>query len=335
MAVGVGIAVGYSMHVVGKVKNIFSGIIAAVFSLVACIIGNLISACAIVANSPEINEEGVSTLVILAHCFANPSLVLEILQETFQLIDLLFYGLAIYLGYTTAVGGFIMALEFLGIKTGLASDSDANTEDQTSVQPDSTHSAVASAISISTTATPSANQNIEINLNGTMQAVSRKKLFDLAAHGIINSQTPINVKGTHSTVGKIKGIVFGEPGQAPYFEPNYDYEHIASLQRLSTKSIWLFILAFPILLVVMGIVNAAVSGGGSLAVLIRSCVFLLVLGGPISFSTSQILKYDVCDQNDVCYKHYFLLIAEPAPSRSQCGHRDQDGANSRRSSLIC
>lgn len=52
---------------------------------------------------------------------------------------------------------------------------------------------------------------IEIILNGTMRTVTKNELFDLASNGAIGPETPINVNGKNSIVGKVKGIVFAPP----------------------------------------------------------------------------------------------------------------------------
>jgi len=64
--------------------------------------------------------------------------------------------------------------------------------------------------------------SIEIILNGSAKTVTKEELFDLAARGEINPDTPINVNGTLTTAGKAKGIVFGRfqtPGQPAFASP--------------------------------------------------------------------------------------------------------------------
>ena len=55
------------------------------------------------------------------------------------------------------------------------------------------------------------NMAIEIILNGTTKTVTQQELFNLAAQGIINPQTPVSINGNLGTVGGIKGIAFGQP----------------------------------------------------------------------------------------------------------------------------
>jgi hypothetical protein len=94
MAIGVGFLVGYAVNYFGKgVTNAF-GVVGAVFSLFGCLLGNILTA--IIAASLQ---DGISVLAILVAFLTNPTIVLEILKETFSPIDLLFYGIAVYEGY--------------------------------------------------------------------------------------------------------------------------------------------------------------------------------------------------------------------------------------------
>jgi hypothetical protein len=92
MAVGVGFLVGYAVRLSGKGIDKTYGIIGAGLAFIGCALGNLLAICALVAK-----QENVSLLAILA----NLDLVAagQILLETFQFMDLLFYGIAIYEGY--------------------------------------------------------------------------------------------------------------------------------------------------------------------------------------------------------------------------------------------
>jgi len=50
---------------------------------------------------------------------------------------------------------------------------------------------------------------IEIIIDGVTKTVTKQELFDLAAKGIINPQTTIQVNGTFGKAGQVKDIVFG------------------------------------------------------------------------------------------------------------------------------
>jgi len=94
MAIGVGFLVGYAVNYFGKGITAAFGITGAAFSLFGCILGNILTSV-IVASL----EAGVPFSSILAAFMSNPTLVAEILKETFSPIDLLFYGIAVYEGY--------------------------------------------------------------------------------------------------------------------------------------------------------------------------------------------------------------------------------------------
>lgn len=92
MAVGIGFLVGYSVRFLGKGLDEKFGYVGAIFSLLGCLLGNLFAV--IIFTSNEFNETFFSLLFSL-----NLSIIVEIFKETFSIMDLLFYGLAIYEGY--------------------------------------------------------------------------------------------------------------------------------------------------------------------------------------------------------------------------------------------
>jgi len=92
MAVGVGFLVGYSMKYFGKGTTVVFGIIAAVIALVGCVAGNLLTTVIMVAK-----QEHLSVMSVLQNL--TPTIVMDLLKETSQPMDLLFYGLAVYEAY--------------------------------------------------------------------------------------------------------------------------------------------------------------------------------------------------------------------------------------------
>ena len=52
---------------------------------------------------------------------------------------------------------------------------------------------------------------IQVELNGKLTEVTKHQLFALAARGTIGPQTRLIFNGKESTVGKVNGIVFGQP----------------------------------------------------------------------------------------------------------------------------
>ncbi|MBN1430179.1 MAG: hypothetical protein JXB07_17550 [Anaerolineae bacterium] len=98
MAIGIGFLVGIAVRWAGKGTNLFFGMTGAVLSLLSCVAGNLLFVAIIVSQ-----EEAMSLLEVLFIMVTSPMIVVEILQLTFSPIDLLFYGLALYVGYRTSV----------------------------------------------------------------------------------------------------------------------------------------------------------------------------------------------------------------------------------------
>ena len=92
MAIGVGFLVGYSVRQFGKGVDTSFGVIGAVFSLAGCLAGNLLTICVFIAK-----EEGVEVTAVLSQLDFDT--VVEMLVETFNPMDLLFYGFALYYGY--------------------------------------------------------------------------------------------------------------------------------------------------------------------------------------------------------------------------------------------
>ena len=92
MAVAIGAGVGYAIRIFGKGIDEIFGYCGAVIALVSCLLGNFLSIIGFVANA-----EGLTYLETLA--MVDYSLIPEIMMATFNIIDLLFYGIALYEGY--------------------------------------------------------------------------------------------------------------------------------------------------------------------------------------------------------------------------------------------
>lgn len=94
MAIGVGAFVGYAVKVFGKgISNSF-GITGATCALLGCAFGNLLSTCGFIAI-----QESASFFSILQTVLTKPGLVSDLFKETFNPMDLLFYGIAMYEAY--------------------------------------------------------------------------------------------------------------------------------------------------------------------------------------------------------------------------------------------
>jgi len=92
MAIIIGFIVGYSVRLFGKGIDTIFGVIGAFLALLGCVLGNFLSIVGFVANSENLGY--LETLSLIDF-----SIVPEIMIESFNPMDLLFYGLAIYEGY--------------------------------------------------------------------------------------------------------------------------------------------------------------------------------------------------------------------------------------------
>ena len=92
MAVGVGFLVGYGIRIMGKGVEQRFGYVGAAFALFGCLLGNLLTQAAFIAD-----YQGVSMLDVLLALDA--AFITEIFTVSFSPMDLLFYGIAIYEGF--------------------------------------------------------------------------------------------------------------------------------------------------------------------------------------------------------------------------------------------
>jgi hypothetical protein len=93
MAVGVGFFVGYTVRFAGRGHSIIYGITGAILALLGCVLGNFLAVLLLSA------DETLPLSEILNIFLAYPVNILTIMKETFQPIDLLFYGIALYEGF--------------------------------------------------------------------------------------------------------------------------------------------------------------------------------------------------------------------------------------------
>ncbi len=97
MAVGVGFLVGMAVRLFSAGSHPMAGYVAAFFSFLSCLLGNLLAVCGIVAQ-----EQGVAWTEVLGTLDLQSANILMVLS--FSPIDLLFYGLALYFGFKLASG---------------------------------------------------------------------------------------------------------------------------------------------------------------------------------------------------------------------------------------
>ena len=95
MAIGIGLLVGVSVRLAGKGIDQVFGVVGAVMSLVGCTVGNLLTMTYFVAANENIPYVDLLSSMDL-------DLAIEIMTITFDPMDILFYGIALYFGYRYA-----------------------------------------------------------------------------------------------------------------------------------------------------------------------------------------------------------------------------------------
>jgi hypothetical protein len=98
MSIGVGALVGFAIRKLGKGNSLVFGISGAVLSLLGCLLGNFLFYNGVIAKeweAPFFN-------VLLAISF-DPATIVEIFTAAFDVRDLLFYGIAAYIGFRAAM----------------------------------------------------------------------------------------------------------------------------------------------------------------------------------------------------------------------------------------
>jgi len=98
MAIGVGFLVGIAVKFFGKGKTPIYGIMSAAFALVGCALGNLLFYSGFIAR-----EEGVAFLEVFFFFLFSPVDTIELFSIAFEFMDILFYGLAAWVGYGAAL----------------------------------------------------------------------------------------------------------------------------------------------------------------------------------------------------------------------------------------
>lgn len=109
MAIGVGIIVGFSVQFFGAGIDRKFGYLGAILSLIGCSLGNLFSQVGFIAQEQSLGY--FETLTYL-----NFEIIVEILIESFNPLDVLFYGFAIFEGYKFAFRR-VSAHELLKLKS--------------------------------------------------------------------------------------------------------------------------------------------------------------------------------------------------------------------------
>jgi len=92
MAIGIGLAVGFAMRKFGNGVEQLFGFMGAGIALFSVVLGNFLSIIGFIANSEELGY--VETLFLFDYSYLP-----AVMAETFSIIDVLFYGFALYTGY--------------------------------------------------------------------------------------------------------------------------------------------------------------------------------------------------------------------------------------------
>jgi len=90
--------VGIAIRFFGKGKTVTFGISGAILALVGCVLGNLIFYSSVIAR-----EEGLSFLEVFFLLLLSPAAVIEVFTIAFDFMDILFYALAAYAGFSAAM----------------------------------------------------------------------------------------------------------------------------------------------------------------------------------------------------------------------------------------
>jgi len=95
MAIGLGFIVGFAVRLAGKGIDQIFGISAAILAIFGCLLGNLLSIIGFAAKGEGLGYFEAISLIDF-------SVIPTIMIESFNPMDILFYGIAIYAGYKYA-----------------------------------------------------------------------------------------------------------------------------------------------------------------------------------------------------------------------------------------
>jgi len=98
IAIGIGFLVGSAIKYFGKGKSAIFGLSGAVLSLIGCLLGNFLVYSGFIAR-----EEGASFLEVIFFLLVTPAAVIEVFTLAFDFRDILYYALAAYVGFSTAM----------------------------------------------------------------------------------------------------------------------------------------------------------------------------------------------------------------------------------------
>lgn len=95
MAIGLGLLVGFAVRLGKGVDKVF-GVIGGVLALFGCLLGNFLTIVGFVAKEQQLSLPAAFAAIDYAN-------LVPLMTATFQAMDLLFYGLAVYEGYRFSI----------------------------------------------------------------------------------------------------------------------------------------------------------------------------------------------------------------------------------------
>lgn len=98
MAIGIGFLVGIAVKFFGRGKSMIFGISSALLALIGCVLGNLLFYSGAIAR-----EESAPFLEVLFFFLTTPAAMIELFSIAFDFMDILFYALAAYAGFSAAL----------------------------------------------------------------------------------------------------------------------------------------------------------------------------------------------------------------------------------------
>ena len=98
----IGLIVGLAVRIGGKGIDPIFGVVGAVMSLVGCILGNVFTIAWYVSR-----DTGQPVIDVLSRM--DIEIMIDLMLETFQVTDILFYAMAIYFGYRYAIRDLTVA----------------------------------------------------------------------------------------------------------------------------------------------------------------------------------------------------------------------------------
>lgn len=96
MAIGVGFIVGFANRYFGKGIDIIFGVIGAAFALVGCVLGNYLSMIGFISQELGMDFFEALTAIPFGEAFS-------LLIDNSDFYDILFYGIALYMGFGTSL----------------------------------------------------------------------------------------------------------------------------------------------------------------------------------------------------------------------------------------